>query len=274
LVVQARPVHSPQLVVASYSAAPDFIAPGDPLTLTAEIANVGSADASSLLLALGGQDGAALEPFMPVGSGNVLFVGALPQGERVQVVQPLIVDGAAKAQAYNLPLAFTYSGPEGTPTTHVQRISLIVRRRVELQVEVYSRPEALVVDAPAPLSLEIRNVGRGAVDVVELRATALNAGLKAESAPFVGPLDPGASAPLDLALTPSKGGTVQLRVHVAYRDDLNQVQTWIGLLAFDVAEEPLSAPQAGAPGEPEPKHATAFWQVLLRAAKGFVGLGS
>jgi hypothetical protein len=112
------------------------------------------------------------------------------------------------------------------------------------------------------------------VDVIELRATALNAGLKAESAPFVGPLDPGGSAPLDLALTPSKGGTIQLRIHVAYRDDLNQVQTWIGSLAFEVAEEPLPVPQAGTPGEPERKHAPAFWQALLRAAKGFVGLGS
>jgi hypothetical protein len=275
LVVQARPVRGPQLVIASYSTAPDFVAPGDPLTLTAEIANVGSADASGLLLALGGQDGAALEPFMPVGSGNVIFVGALPQGERVRVVQPLIVDGAAKAQAYNLPLAFTYTGPGGTPTTLVQRISLIVRRRVELEVAVYSRPESLTVNAPALLSLEVRNVGRGAVDVVELRATALNAGLKAESAPFVGPLDPGGSAPLDLALTPSKGGTIQVRVHVAYRDDMNRVQTWIGSLAFEVAEGPLPVvSQAGTPGEPQPKHASAVWQVLLWAAKGFVGLGS
>jgi hypothetical protein len=274
VVVQARPVHSPQLIVASYSTSPDFVASGDPLTLTAEIANVGSADASDLLLALGGQDGSLLEPFMPVGSGNVRFVGTLEAGQRVHVVQPLIVDGAAKAQAYNLPLAFTYTGPEGVPTSQVQRISLIVRRRVELQVDVYSRPESLAVGVPAPLSLEVRNVGRGEVDLVELRATALNASLTTESAPFVGPLDAGGSAPLDLALKPSQSGSVQLRVHVAYRDDMNQVQTWTGSLAFEVAEEPLSAPQAGAPDESTLMPRSAFWQVLRRAAKGFAGLGS
>lgn len=274
LVVRARPVRAPQLVIVAYHTLPDFVTPGDPLTLTAEIANVGSADANSLLLALGGQDGAALEPFMPVGSGNVLFVGTLREGESVQVVQSLIVDGAAKAQAYNLPLALSYTGPEGTSATQVQRISLIVRRRVELQVEVYSRPETLTVDALAPLSLEVRNVGRGAVDVVEMRATALNASLATEGTPFVGPLDPGGSAPLDLALTPSQSGSIQLTVHVAYRDDLNQVQAWSSVLAFEVDANHLAGPETSVP-EVSPKTGSlAFWPTLLQALKGFVGFGS
>ena len=273
LVVQPRPVRCPQLVVVSYSTEPDFITPGGPLTLTAEIANVGNADAGGLLLALGGQDGSMLEPFMPVGSGNVLFVGNLPQGERVQVVQPLIVDGAAEAQAYNLPLALTYAGPDGVTATQVQRISLIVRRRVELQVEVYSRPESLTVDTPARLSLELLNVGRGVVDVVDVRATGVNVELESEGSPFVGPLDAGGSAPLDLVLTPTREGTLQLTVHLAYRDDLNQVQTWSQSLTFEVEANPLPATQPDTPTR-KPADARAFWPALLRALKGFVGLGS
>ena len=274
LIVRARPVRTPQLIVASYRTEPEWFTPGDPLTLTAEIANVGSADAAGLLLALGGQDGAALEPFMPVGKGNVLFLGTLEQGQRVQVVQLLVVDGAAQAQAYNLPLALSYTGPEGALATQVQRISLIVRRRVELQVEVYSRPESLTVQTEAPLSLEIRNVGRGAVDVVELRATALNASLATEGTPFIGPLDPGGSAPLDLALTPSRSGEIQLDVHVSYRDDLNRVQTWSSSLCFDVNDDQPLEPQPGAPGLSEAADAPAIWPALVRALKGLIGFGS
>jgi hypothetical protein len=274
LVVRARPVRSPQLIVASYRTSPEFVTPGDPLTLTIEIANVGSAGATGLLMALGGQDGSMLEPLMPVGSGNVRYLGDLAAGERAEVVQPLIVDGGAQAQAYNLPLALSHSGPAGAPSTQVQRISLIVRRRVELQVEVYSRPESLSVDTPAPLSLEVRNVGRGAVDVIELRATAVNAALDTEGTPFVGPLDPGGSAPLDLALTPSKSGTMQLAVHVAYRDDLNRVQTWSGTLAFQVQAKQPPRPEPGAPAPPERAAGTTPWATLARALKGFVGLGS
>jgi hypothetical protein len=274
LVVRARPARSPQLVVASYRTLPESVTPGSPLTLTVEIANVGSAAASGLLLALGGQDGSALAPFMPVSSGNVRFVGDLAAGEYVQVVQPLIVDGGAQAQAYNLPLALSYIGPEGAPAARVQRISLIVRRRVELQIEVYSRPESLAVDTPAPLSLEVRNVGRSAVDVVELRATALNAAIETEGAPFVGPLDPGGSTPVDLALTPTKSGTIDLTVHVAYRDDLNRVQIWSNTLAFDVQANPFLGPEPDAPAAPEPRGGGTLWATLARALKGLVGLGS
>jgi hypothetical protein len=274
LIVQARPANSPQLVVTAYSTTPDFVTPGDGLTLTLEIANVGSADADGLLLALGGQDGAALEPLMPVGNSNVLFVGALDKGRTVQVVQPLIVDGAAQARVYNLPLALTYAGPDGAPVTKVQRISLLVRRRVELQVEVYSRPESLAANAPAQLSLEVRNVGRGTVDVVEMRATGLNAALQTEGTPFAGPLDAGGSAPLDLVFTPTRGGTVQLTVHVAYRDDLNRVQAWSQSLSFEVDAGQLPAVQPGAPEKGERIDEPAFWQTVLRALKGFVGFGS
>jgi hypothetical protein len=211
---------------------------------------------------------------MPVGSGNVLFVDTLQAGQSVRVVQPLIVDGAAQAQAYNLPLALTYIGSEGAPDTQVQRISLIVRRRVELQVEVYSRPESLSVDIPAPLSLEVRNAGRGAVDVVELRATALNAALETEGTPFIGPLDPGGSAPLDLVLTPSQAGTIQLAVHVAYRDDLNRVRTWSGSLAFEADDTQPVGPHPGTPEPSEPRDSPAFWPALAQALKGLIGFGS
>jgi hypothetical protein len=274
LIVQAQPAHSPQLIITAYSTAPGVVTPGDPLTLTLEIANVGSADAQELVLALGGQDGAALEPFMPVGSGNVLFVGALEREETVQVMQPLIVDGAAQARAYNLPVALSYAGPDGAPTTKVQRISLIVRRRVELQVEVYSRPESMAVNTPAQVSLEVLNVGRSAVDVVGLRATGLNMSLETQGTPFVGPLDAGGSAPLDLVLTPTRGGTTQLSVHVAYRDDLNRAQTWSQSLTFEVDAGQSPAVQLGAPEQEERIHESEFWHTVLRALKGFVGFGS
>jgi hypothetical protein len=274
LIVQPRPVRDPQLIIAGYHTAPHFVAPGDPFTLTVEIANVGAGDARELVVALGGQDGAALEPFMTVGSGNVRFVGAMDQGDRVEVVQPMVAGGTAKAQAYNLPVALSYTGPDGAVATQVQRISLIVRRRVELQVDVYSRPESMAVNTPAQLSLEVRNLGRDAVDVVGVRATGLNASLQTGGTPFVGPLDPGGSAPLDLLVTPTRGGTTQLNVHVEYRDDLNRLQMWTQALTFEVEErEPLAA-QPGAPDPAEETSSLASWQAVLRGLKGFVGFGS
>jgi hypothetical protein len=253
---------------------PDFIAPGDAFELTVEIANVGSGDAQELVMALGGQDGAGLDPFMPVGSGNVLFVGTIAQGDRIEIVQLMIAGGTAKAQAYNLPVALSYVGPDGVSAIKLQRISLIVRRRIELQVDVYSRPELLAVDTPAQFSLEVRNLGRDAIDVVGVRATGLNASLQTKGSLFIGPLDPGGSAPLDLTVTPTRDGTIQLNIHVEYRDDLNRVQIWTQSLNLKAeAREPVVAEQV-AREQPGPATPRLIWQVVLRGLKGFVGFGS
>jgi hypothetical protein len=274
LVVQARPVHNPQLVVIAYHIAPEFVAPGDPLTLTIEIANVGSADAKEVLLALGGQDGAALEPFLTVDNSNVVFLGTLVQGGTAQVALRMLVDGGAQAKAYNLPVAISYTGAESTPTTKVQRIGMIVRQRVELQVDVYSRPESMAVETPGQISLEVRNVGRGVVDVIGLQATAVNARLDMEDGPFAGPLDAGGSASLDLVVTPTRWGTVQLGVHVSYRDEMNRVQTWRHALSLEVERDQPTAAAPPAAERAEQSRSEGFWKAALQVLRGFVGFGS
>jgi hypothetical protein len=109
--------------------------------------------------------------------------------------------------------------------------------------------------------------------VVDLRATGLNVNLETEGVPFIGPLDTGGSAPLDLILTPTRKGPVQLTVHLAYRDDLNQVQTWNQSLTFKVNANSLPAAQ---PDTPERKQSDprGFWTTLAQTLKAFVGLGS
>ncbi|MBN1641280.1 MAG: hypothetical protein JXA09_08590 [Anaerolineae bacterium] len=272
LIVAERPTRAPQLLITSYATTPDFVTAGDALDLTVQIANVGTADAQRVVLALGGADGGALEPLMPVGSGNVVFVDRLAQGESVQVERRLIVDGAAQAKAYNIPVALSYAGPDGAAQSDVQRLSLIVRRRIELLVGVYSRPQALVAGAPAPFSFEVLNVGRGVVDIVGLRATGLDTTIEADGTPFVGPLDPGGSAPLDLTLTPRREGTIQVTVHVEYRDDLYQVQRTSQTLEFAVDAAPAAT--GNPPAAPDVSHTASLWQAIARAVRGFLGFGS
>jgi hypothetical protein len=211
---------------------------------------------------------------MPVGRGNVLFVDSLAQGQTMRVTQPLIVDGAAQAKAYSLPVALSYACPDGIQRTDVQRLSLIVRRRVEMQVAIYAQPEQMIVRTPAQLSLEVLNVGRGTVDIVGLRATGLNMSVVDKGTPFVGPLDPGGSAPLDVAITPTRSGPAQLTVHVEYRDDLNQVQTLRQALTIDVQDTQPSPEELDTPSAPAGGSSPPLWSTIARVARGLVGLGS
>ncbi len=272
----------PQLLVEEYTTEPDFLAPGDTFTLTMRVTNVGGGDATRLTLALGGEDGANLAPFIPLRSGNVLFVEEVGKGESVILSRQLIVDGSADAKAYNLPIALAYDDPRASRQEDVQRLSLIVRKRPELQVSFYRPPDPnmLVVGMPVPVSLEIINIGRSSVNVTGITTSGPRMEVQEQGMPFVGPLDAGGSAPLDVLLTPLEGGPAEIVVSVAYRDDFNQTQTVSSTLAVEVMEGGPGGPMPGgpggpgAPGEAPEEVPETLWQKVGRAIKGFLGFGS
>jgi len=260
---------------------PDFIAPGDTLTLTMRLANVGGGDAERVTVALGGEGGAALAPFVPLKAGNVIFVDLIAAGEVVELSRELLVDGAADAKAHTLPIQLAYDDARSTRHQETQRLSMIVRRRPELQASFYRPPDLMMVDMPGMLSVELLNVGRSAVNITEIMPLSDRLELRLEGLPFVGPLDPGGSAPVDLSVTPLEPGEAELVLAVSYRDDFNQVQVISQTLTVEVQSAPempggVDGPYPEGPGGRPPEEAPpeTLWQKLGRALKGFLGLGS
>lgn len=267
----------PQLVITAYETTPSFLTPGDSLNLTIVVANVGGGDAERLTLALGGEGGAHLEPLIPLGAGNVVFVPVVGAGMSVEITRQLVVDGSADPKAYNLPIALAYDDSRGSRHDDVQRLSLVVRRRAELLATFYREPEAMMVGSATPLSLELVNVGLSAVNVVEVSASSPRMRVVAEGTPFMGPVEVGGSAPLDVSVTPQESGTADLVVSVTYRDDFNQLQVLTRTLTVEVtAGQGGAGPTAPAlPGQTareEPKETV--WRTIGRALKGFLGFGS
>lgn len=274
----------PQLIIEAYTTDPETLAAGDTFTLSLRLANVGGADASRLVIALGGKGGASLAPFIPLRSGNVIFVDEVPQGESVTVARQLIVDGSADPKAYNLPIALAYDDLRASRQEDVQRLSIIVRRRPELQVSFYRPPDRLMVGAMMPVALEVVNIGSSTINITELTGSSPTMETQVDGIPFVGPLDPGGSAPLDLVVTPQEPGPTELVVSVRYRDDFNQTQTITDTLEVEVVggpqgpggvEGPMGPEGPTGPGAeaPEPAEETAM-QKVWQALRGFFGLGS
>lgn len=267
----------PQLVISEYSSAPAFLTAGDTFTLTLRIANVGGGDAERLTLALGGDGGAQLEPFISLRAGNVIFVPAVRSGSAVEITRQLIIDGSADPKAYSLPIALAYDDARGSRQEDEQRLSLIVRRRPELQATFYKEPEGVSVGSPASLSVEMVNVGMGAVNVIELTASSPQMTVVAEGTPFLGPVEMGGAAPLDVTVTPGEAGTAELVISVVYRDDFNQPQVLTRTLTVEVAsgQAPGGPPAPGAPAQtPGSQPAPSVWSRIGRVLKGFLGLGS
>ncbi len=267
--------NQPQLLIEEYDVTPDFLTPGDPFTLTLHVANVGGVAAQRLILSFGGESGGSLAPFIAANTSNVRFIPQVPPGQTVDVVQQLIVDGAADPRSYSLPISLSYDDSRGTRHSNTQRLSLIVRRVPELQASFYRQPDVLMVGMPVPLSVEVVNVGRSLVDVVDLQITSQQLELQEQESPLVGPTESGASIYLDLLATPQESGTAKVLAIITYRDDFNRYQTITKTLEIEVMENPegpTSQPGMSGGEEVEEQPET-FWEKVGRFFKGLLGLG-
>lgn len=259
----------PQLLIAAVQTDPPVVASGDLFTLTLAVQNVGGGDAYRLLLTLGGEGGKELGPFVPRGSGNVLFVPRIPAGETVQVTVPLVVDGSADAKAYGVPALLAYEDARGTSRSDVQRISLVVQRRPIFRIGFYRPVEGAMVGMPFPLPVEVINLGKASVNITIMEVA--GEGLEIQNGSlYVGPLDGGTAASLEATAVASQAGTVEVMVNVHYLDDFNRPQTVSQTLTVEVAGPPEPTPQESAPSSGE----TSFWGKILRFLRGLLGLGS
>ena len=269
----------PQLVLSQSSTDPEILNPGDTFNLTVRVDNVGGGMAHRLVLALGGEAGAALDPFIPLNTGNVAYLVELPAGESWTFTRQLMVGGDAESQAYNLPVALTYDDDKGRQVKDTQRLSLMVHQRPEVRVDFYRDPDPMQVDQLSLVSLEVVNVGRGTLDVLALEGKGEQLQVEEEGVPFIGPLDPGASAPLDLSVRPGQEGSVDLVVTLHYRDAFNRTQGVSDTVVLDV-QGPTAVP--GQPGVSTPGDVTqpgdatqeADRPLWHRVLMGLLGLGS
>ncbi|RME36341.1 MAG: hypothetical protein D6793_05915 [Thermoflexia bacterium] len=234
-----------------------------------EIQNVGGGDAHRLLLTLGGEGGKDLGPFVPREAGNVLFVPRVRAGEKVQLGIPLVVDGAAEARAYGIPILLSCEDTRGNSRSDVQRISLIVQQRPIFRISFYQPVEGAIVGMSFPLPVEVINLGKATVNVTTVELTSEDLEIQGGSL-YVGPLDGGTSSSLEAIATASEPGTAAVVVHVHYLDNLNRPQEITQTLMVEVAPAPEPVPQE----REEPAERGGFWDGLLRFLRGLLGLGS
>ncbi|MGC9350254.1 MAG: hypothetical protein ACP5JG_19085 [Anaerolineae bacterium] len=258
LMVNANLTTQPQLLLDTCRTAPDFLTPGDTFTLTLEVTNVGGSNAERLMLALGGEGGAHLAPFIPLNAGNVIFVPVVGAGETVTLVHQLVIDGSAETKAHSLPVALGYDDARGVRHSDVQRLSLMVRRRPQIQASFYQDPGVLSVGVATEISLEVLNVGMGVINVLDISAEGPGLTVQPAGLPYVGPLDAGGAAPVDLLVTPAEraagtGASTELTVLLTYRDDLNQQQVITTTLQLEVPQD--GPPAAGPPDAEAPNPA-------------------
>lgn len=306
--VRASTEAEPLMLLQTYDTGSDVLQPGQQFTLTMQLQNVGSADASNVLVTFGtvessgggstpggnpGSDGGGSgggsggsssststtpsSTFAPIGAGGTLFVGSVPSGgEAVTVTQEFIVNGTVTSGIYSLPITLRYEKPDGSSAQDNLRASVIVVVPAQLRTEIISPvPEMVNVGEPVTISVGLSNVGKNTVNTTNARVIAENAEVVSGAEVFIGPIKADDDFALDAVVIPSGEGQVSITIAFDYTDDLNRPQTlelpFEAVAAIAPTPEPfVPPPDFGIEETPQPDNNDLLGRLLL----GFLGLGS
>ncbi len=273
LVVTGDAAASPMPIVASYTVDPAELHPGQVFELELELVNEGATDANHVRLILGGGassagGGANLGVFAPLETSNVRFLGRLAAGGTRTVGQKMVVHGAAKPGVYVLEVGIDYVDVDGQARQDSQVVSLLVSRKVGLEIRPLEVVTSTVVGQEVSFSVEIINKGSNEVNVTNVEVQTGRYMDVEDGSLFIGPMDGGGLDVLDATLLPvAPTEEAEVKVVVQYIDDFNreqQIERTFEMIIEPAPERPVE------PIEQVEDEGTIF----VRIAKGLLGLGA
>ena len=190
-----------------------------------------------------------------------------PAGGSREITQKMVVDGAAKPGVYVLDVSISYDDADGQTRTGSEVVTLLVSRRVDLELSELDVTTEAVTGEPVPFAVELINAGTATVNVGNVRVEG-GRSMDVQADPrFIGPLDSSAADLIEAMLVPRGVGESIVTVVVEYLDDFNQQQTFEQEFTFEISEpteEDLSEEM-----EVEPPPSRSLFMRILRGLFGF-----
>jgi hypothetical protein len=256
----------PVLLIESAATDPVVPAPGDSCVLKIKVANLSAGDAQQVLIRLGGDEGP--KPFATVGSGNIGHIDRIRAGKTAEASFPLVVDGAAAAGLYPIPVTLAYQNVLGEDLSDNPVVYLKVQNRPALQADLTGElPAPILVGQSFDFPVEVINIGRQSVNVGTIELTSDRLTLTNNSI-YAGPLDESTSTSLVATAVADAAGPAEVTLTVHYLDEFNQPQTWTRTFPLTVSENPAPAADAG----PAPEDSSVL-EKIWQAIRAFLGFG-
>ncbi len=203
-------LRQPALVLSQSTVGP--FAPGERASIALSLLNAGNADATDVLLRIGG-NGTGL---IPIGSRTV-HLPAAPRGSNHTFTLDLQVDRSAGAGLRELPVEVAYTAVDGARVLGTEMLGVDLRGRGELAVaSVKTDPVRVREGEEFDLVVRMDNTGTGDARAVSARIDLPLAGTREA---FVGTVRPGSNAPAVFALTADRAGEFEYEFNASYEDD-------------------------------------------------------
>jgi hypothetical protein len=288
----ATPMARPQLVISTYKTSVEPLQPGTIFNLKIDLKNLGSADARAVTMVLGGGgstagadgtpqagggisgSGGDLTNFAPLGSSNLVYLGDVPTGGTLSANPQLIVNVTTNPSAYPLKISFVYTDSKGNRQVDDQVITLLVYSLPQVEVSFYRDAGPFSVGQPAPLPLQVTNLGRKTAVLGNMHVSSDN-GDVTNNVSLVGVLDPGGYYTLDANLLPAQAGPAHIKIIINYTDDFNQPRTVEQEITVNVDEAqvmPTPMSGGGGPGDAALQQPETAGHWFVRLLKGLFGL--
>ncbi|UCC91502.1 MAG: COG1361 S-layer family protein [Candidatus Aenigmatarchaeota archaeon] len=120
----------PKLILGEIETSPDEMEPGDSVTITTKIKNVGTGSASFMEAALVSNT----TYILPVLSGGLYYVGEIKPGLTGEAIFEMSVDNSAESKTYSGTLTLTYKDDSGTSQTDSFSIGLPIKGNPVIEV--------------------------------------------------------------------------------------------------------------------------------------------
>lgn len=285
----------PLLLLQSVDYGKPTIAPGERFTLAFDLANVGTATASSLLVTFGtvestppdsgsgGGSGTGTSTttrpsasFAPIGSGGSHFIGDLEAQKNTTLTQAFIASATLTSGIYALPITVQFPKEDGTTTTETFSANVVVVAPPRLQTTFSpALPDTGTAFEPIPFVLTVTNLSKNPVNLTAFSVIGDNVEvLEGANMPLV-PLKSEEEIALNGLVMPMNEGEFSVTVRLEYLDDLNQPQafTWqssgMALMPPPPPEQEFPIDPIEPTPEPTPSQEEFIGKLLL----GFLGLG-
>jgi len=284
----------PLLLLTEYDTGEEVLTPGMRFTLAMTLQNAGDAPARTTTVTFGtvqsegggdngnpnngpsGGSGSTTPStvFAPLGTAGLVYVGDLAAGSSASTEQSFIVSGGVSSGIYSLPVTLQYLLTDGTSRQETLNLSLIVLVPPRLRFNPPNPlPETANMGEPLPVSLEVQNVGRNALELTGASFSATNAEILDGSELPLESLESDDSTNLSAVLMPLAEGPVEITMTLNFSDGLGQPEsiTQTYTLEAVMPPPPIDVPMDEPPVVVEPEPEPDWFGRLLMA---LLGLGS
>lgn len=273
--VAVTPTPAPVVIVRSYVTNPSRVTLGTEFDLSLTLYNATPRRADNVVVSLGQSTAAAAagttatSGLTVLGTGNAKYLGLLKGKTEGTVTFRVIAPPGTTPGAVTLPVTVSFEHQDARQEV-AYTLGILVERDAALSLVTAQLPEMVMLGESFDASFEVANASSYALSGVTLSVETSGADV-VDGTYFLGTMDAATTESLDVMITPTEPGDLEIAFVVSYRDDFGRPQEFRQTRTVTVEDMPQPDPGEVEGEVPEEESGDNWFVAFIKA---LFGLGS